>query len=132
MKLMASVKPYLLSVVLAFYFTNSFSQSKNNIKMSSEKVIMIVLAQINPKEKEALDEYLKKSAPIFKSAGGIPINKYKIAEQLIGNNPIDLVSIMEFPSHKALKNAFESSDYKQLLSLREKGFLKLEVFVSNF
>lgn len=99
--------------------------------MNQENVIMIVTAQINPNEKEALDEYLKKSGSIFKNAGGEPVHKYKIAGQIVGNNSMDLVSIMEFPSHDALKDVFEGDEYQKLLPLREKGFLKLEVYLSK-
>lgn len=114
-------------------FVNStiYSQSKNTHNMNQEKVIMIVTAQINPNEKEALDEYLKKSGPIFKNAGGKPVNKYKIANQIVGENSIDLVSIMEFPGNEILEAVFEGDEYQALLPLREKGFLKLEVYVSK-
>ncbi|SHJ28766.1 DUF1330 domain-containing protein [Aquimarina spongiae] len=99
--------------------------------MNNEKVIMIVSAQINPNQKEALDGYLEAAAPMFKAAGGTPINKYKIEGQLVGSHPTSLVSIMEFPSQESLLKVFESEDYKFILPLRDKAFLNLDVYISE-
>ena len=99
--------------------------------MNREKVTMIVLAQINPEGKESLAVYIELSAPIFKEAGGVPVNKYKITGQLLGENPLSLVSVMEFPSIEVLNAVFENEKYKALIDLRNKAFLKLEILYSS-
>ncbi len=99
--------------------------------MNQQKVILLVTAQTNPMEKEALQEYVNISGGLFKAAGGKLINKYLIDGQFIGNNPMNLVSITEFPNVNAITEVFNNDAYKALLPLRELAFLKLEAYVSK-
>ncbi|MEO1449448.1 MAG: DUF1330 domain-containing protein [Bacteroidota bacterium] len=98
--------------------------------MNKEKAVMIVIARINPAGEAALKAYLEGAGPLFKAAGGQPVNKYKLAKQIVGENTMSLVSIMEFPSQEALEGVFASDAYKALLPHRDQAFSKLEVFVS--
>ncbi|WP_010177918.1 hypothetical protein [Aquimarina agarilytica] len=62
------------------------------------KVILIILATINPNEKEALNYYFEQMNFLYEQVEAKPISKYKISELLIGNQKPNLVSIMEFPN----------------------------------
>ncbi len=99
--------------------------------MNTEKVFMIVTAQVNPNGQEALKSYLQASGPIFEKAGGAAVVKYKIESQIVGDQAMSLVSIMEFPSQEILEEVFKSKEYLATLPLRNKAFFKLEVFVGK-
>lgn len=97
----------------------------------SQKLLMIVNATLNLNEKEAFTHYSEHSAPLFKKAGGIPVSKHKILETLIGGHELSVVSVMEFPEKQVILNVFESEEYKELLTFRDKAFSKLEVFIGS-
>lgn len=99
--------------------------------MNEQKAILLVTAQTNPEEHEALQAYVSASGELFKAAGAKPLNKFKIASQIIGNHSMDLISILEFPNADALAKVFDDEAYKALLPLRELAFTKLEAYVSN-
>lgn len=96
-----------------------------------EKVILIIVATINPNEKEALSYYLEQLNVIYKQVEAKPIKKYKISETLIGANNPNLVSIMEFPSRDALDLVFKSETYKALIPYRERAFIKVDAHISK-
>lgn len=91
---------------------------------------MIITASINPQEPEALKNYIEKSSPLFKAAGGQTISKYTISNSLVGTTQLNLVKIMEFPSRLALESVFEGQEYQKLLAFRDKAFLTLNIYLS--
>lgn len=97
----------------------------------AERKFMIVNAILNPIEKEAFAFYSENSAPLFKKAGGTPVGKFKITQNLVGNTNLQILVIMEFPSDQAIKNVFASEEYKKLLPYRDKAFSELEVYIGN-
>lgn len=96
-----------------------------------DKVNLTIVATINPNGKEELSHYLEKVGVLYKKVDAKSINKFKITKPLIGDYTPSLVSIMEFPNMKSLKDVFESDEYKQLIPYREKGFSKLEAYISE-
>tara|TARA_Y100001001_G_C8014363_1_gene310950 strand:- start:4078 stop:5430 length:1353 start_codon:yes stop_codon:yes gene_type:complete len=108
----------------------TIQQIKNKDDMP-EKKFMIVNAILNPREKEAFAFYSENSAPLFKKAGGTPVGKFKITQSLVGNMNLHILVIMEFPSAQAIKDVFESEEYKKLLPFRDKAFGQLEVYIGN-
>jgi len=95
------------------------------------KVNLTIVATINPEGKEELSHYLEKVGDLYMKADAKPVNKFKVTKPLIGDYKPSLVSIMEFPNMDSLNNVFESDDYKQLISYREKAFSKLEAYISE-
>ena len=95
------------------------------------KVNLTIVATINPNGKEELSHYLEKVGVLYKNADAKSINKFKITKPLIGDYTPSLVSIMEFPNMKSLNDVFESEEYKQLIPYRDKGFSKLEAYISE-
>ena len=96
----------------------------------SEKAVMIVNAVLSPEGKEAFAEYSEKSVPLFKNAGAKPLAKHKVKETIVGSKKLQVVSIMEFPDIESVKGVFESEAYKELLPLRDKAFVELDVFIA--
>ena len=97
----------------------------------SSKVILIIIATINPTEKESLNYYLQQMNILYQEVGATPISKYKISEVLIGDNIPNLVSIMEFPNRESLDKVFKSEKYEALIPYRRKAFIKVEAVISE-
>ncbi len=97
----------------------------------SGKVILIIIATINPIEKESLSYYLLEMDKMYREVKAIPVKKYKISESLIGEEATNVVSIMEFSSREALDKVFRSERYKELIPYRMKAFLRVEAMISE-
>ena len=93
-------------------------------------VNLIIVAKINPAEKEALNQYLEGVAKLYQEVGAQSINKYKVSEASIGDYSPSIVSIMQFRDRDSLDNVFESTAYQALIPLRDKAFLKVESYIS--
>lgn len=97
----------------------------------SEKSLLIVNARVNPEHPEALKNYTEKATPLFKQAGGQPVGRYKVDEQILGEYTPDIVVVMEFPDNDSIKRVFDSEPYKALIPDREKAFHSLEIFIGK-
>lgn len=94
-------------------------------------VVMIVNAKINKNEKQAVSSYVEKAGILFKSVGAKPLNKYLILDKIVGEIQPDLISITEFSNVETLKCVFASEEYQRLLTLRNKAFIDLIVFIGR-
>jgi uncharacterized protein (DUF1330 family) len=104
------------------------NQGRNSM---SDKSIMIVIAVLNPAETETFNDYSAKVLPLFKEAGGVPVNRYKRTQDVISDDNPTIVAIMEFPNDDAVHTVFRSEAYQQLLPLRDRAFQKLNVFIAR-
>lgn len=95
------------------------------------KIILIIIATVNPGEPEALDHYLHSMNALYAEAGAKPVGRYRISRPLMGEKTPSLIAIMEFPSQEALDQVFKSTAYQGLLPYREKAFLSLEAYLSE-
>lgn len=96
-----------------------------------QKLFLIILATLNPQEKEALDIYLKEMSVLYANAGAVPVERFPITSVLIGEAKPDLITIIEFPDLESVSAVFTSEAYQQLLPVREKAFLSLSAFISE-
>ncbi|MEL6537892.1 MAG: DUF1330 domain-containing protein [Bacteroidota bacterium] len=96
-----------------------------------EKIIFIVLATINPHEKEALQHYMEQMSVLYGQVEAISLQKHTLKESTIGQGEFQLLLMVEFPSQKAWDDVFLSEAYKDLLPYREKAFTKLEGYFSQ-
>ena len=95
------------------------------------KINLIIVATINPKEKEALSHYLAGVGELYKEVDAKSVGKYKVSKASIGDYTPSLVSIMEFDNVAAMNQVFDSQTYQALLPIRDKAFLKLEAYISE-
>ncbi len=96
-----------------------------------EKVILIIIATINPSEKEALAYYMEQMKILYTEVGAVPVKKYKIDDTLIGDEEPNIISIIEFPSEDAIEKVFKSSRYSTLISFRDKAFKRVEAHLAK-
>ncbi|MEM8892334.1 MAG: DUF1330 domain-containing protein [Bacteroidota bacterium] len=95
------------------------------------KVVVIIVALINPAEKEALASYMGEMKKMYAEVDASVVFSSPLKEKLAGEMKANLISIMEFPDQKAFDKVFKSEAYQKLLPLREKAFLRLEVFLGE-
>ncbi|PKG42912.1 DUF1330 domain-containing protein [Psychroflexus sp. MES1-P1E] len=95
------------------------------------KVNLIIVATINPNEKEAMAHYLVGVGKLYEEVHAKSVGKYKVTKASIGNYTPSFVSIMEFDNMAALNQVFDSQTYQALISYRYKAFLKLEAYISE-
>ncbi len=97
----------------------------------SLKIILIIIGFINPQEKQSFDYYATNMHQQYESVGAVIIEKYPIIHNAVGEERPDFVMIVEFPNQQAFQKLFSSEEYKKLVPYREKGFTKLNVFISQ-
>lgn len=95
------------------------------------KVILIIMATINPAEKEAADRYVKAVNAMAVEAGGKPLYRFPIAEQFLGETKVQLAASVEFPNQAAFDAVFKSKAYDALVPDREKGFAYLNAYIAR-
>ena len=96
----------------------------------SFKIVMIVLAFLNPAETEAFDNYVTGIRAQYEKVGAKTV-RHDVDQVLVGEQQPDFVMVVEFPNPQAVQQLFSSKEYQQLVPYREKAFKKLEVFLSQ-
>ena len=94
------------------------------------KIILIIIAFVNPNEKEAFEYYRSKIRAKYELVGAKPI-KYPIKHSVIGKEKPDFIMVVEFPNQEVLEKLFNSKDYKKLIPYRNKAFKNLQVFIAE-
>jgi len=101
--------------------------------ITSNKELLVTIAAPKMAEQETLNTYLQGAHALSKEYGINPIltAKFPIVEQLFGNCPASFIAFAESDKEGNLKSMFESEQYQQLISLRDKAFNSAEVFLLN-
>ncbi len=91
---------------------------------------LVVTARPNPEEMESVQAYLQGVMPLFLAAGGNLVKRLKVDTALEGA-PAGMAMIMDFDSADAITDLFESSEYAALLPARDRGFLDMNILVTQ-
>lgn len=94
------------------------------------KVILIVIAFINPNEPESFDHYVTQIREQYEMVGAKPV-RYPVNHVILGEEQPDFIMVVEFPDQQALQKLFTSEEYQKLVPYREKAFTELKVFLSQ-
>jgi len=86
---------------------------------------------INSQEKESFDLYASNMRQQYQDVGAVIVDKYPIVHNVFGGEKPDFIMVVEFPNQESFQELFASEDYKKLVPYREKGFNKLNVFISQ-
>ena len=99
--------------------------------MNEDKAFLIINAIADKENTEAMQAYVGKIGPVFEKNGGKFIAKYKVTEQLAGEQGPEVMAIAEFPNNEAIKEMVNSEDFKALAELRAKAYSKLNLMISS-
>ena len=97
----------------------------------AEKTILFVTAMPNPEEKPAMQEYLQKVVPILAAAGGSLLVRGMIQKTVSGEPDYKMAMVMEFNSIEAVSAVFESKEYQELIPIRDRGFIKMDISLAK-
>lgn len=95
------------------------------------KIVLIIIATINPAEQQAAETYVKEVTVLQEQAGAVPLYRFPVHDVFIGELKPDVTAAVEFPSQEAFDQVFKSDAYKTLIPFRDKGFETLHAFVSK-
>lgn len=92
---------------------------------------LIVTAQLNPNDSEALSKYLEVMKALNEKAQAKPLAKYEINETIIGSSKLSYVAVMEFPDEASIHQLFASDEYQKIVKFREQAFIRVDAFISK-
>lgn len=92
-------------------------------------VQVVASLTINPEEPEALDTYFGVAMPLIDKVGAKVIQKIEVGDPVVGEQPSELVMLVEYPSYEAVEKVFKSAEYQAVIPFREKAFLKYNVCI---
>ena len=95
-----------------------------------EKTTLVVTAVPNPDEMASVQEYLKGVLPLLMAAGGKLVKRLKV-DRVIRGNRSGMVLVMDFDSADAITAMFESNDYAALVPVRDRGFVEMNILLTN-
>lgn len=95
------------------------------------KLILIIIAFLNPQEKQAFEYYKTHINELYVEVGATVKERYTIIHNATGNEKPDFVMVVEFPDEQSFQKLFGSEDYKKLLPYRAKAFKKIDALISK-
>lgn len=97
----------------------------------SQSVFLLIEANPNPNQKEALQDYLTKAPAITAEHGAVLVARYNIETALDGGEKSALFAVMSFPDRQAVDNLFNDPKYKALIPSRDLGFSSIRFFIGT-
>lgn len=79
------------------------------------------------KDEQSRGKYLQASEKIFLAHGMTGATLYGSDSTIVGEMNPDAVVMVEWGDAEQCKQAFQSSEYQDLISFREKGFDKIDI-----
>ena len=92
-------------------------------------VRVIALVTINEDQAWALANYLALTEPVLERVGAKIVERYRVHEQVVGNNPATTMIVVDYPSREAIDEVFNSIEYKQAIPFRDAAFSTYSVNV---
>lgn len=99
--------------------------------MSDTPAFLIITSTPNSEKVEELQSYLRQIMPVLMSGGGKPVGRYKVTEQVAGQDGPKTVAILEYPSVQAIKEVVSGDSFNALNALRAEVFLRLDLMISE-
>jgi len=99
--------------------------------MANTPVFLIITAIPNPEKMEAVQSYLSQIMPVLVAAGGKPVGRYRVTNQLIGGGGLKMMALLEYPDEKGITDMIAGEAFTSLTDLREQAFAQLNLMVSS-
>lgn len=92
-------------------------------------VRVIAFVTIDDTQPQALADYLAATTPLLDAAGAQIVQRFQLAEPLIGTRPSQTVVIVDYPDRAAIDFVFQSKAYRDIIPVRDKAFLAYAVHI---
>jgi uncharacterized protein (DUF1330 family) len=99
--------------------------------MTDAPVFLIINAIPNPKKMKQVQAYLSQVMPVLVSAGGKPVGRYMVTNQVIGDGGPKMMALLEYADEKSITDMLNGQAFLELAELRQEAFLQLNVMVSS-
>jgi uncharacterized protein (DUF1330 family) len=97
--------------------------------MSDIPAFLVITSTPNPEKMNELQSYLHQVMPVLMSGGGKPVGRYKVTEQVVGQDGPKTVAVLEYPSAQAIKDVISGDGFNALNALRAEVFLRLDLMI---
>lgn len=94
------------------------------------KATLVVTAVPDPKEMASVQQYLHGVMPLLIGAGGTLVRRLK-THRIVNGRPAGMVLVMDFESAEAASALFESTDYRALVPVRDRGFAEMNILLTH-
>jgi uncharacterized protein (DUF1330 family) len=98
--------------------------------MMDNKTTLVVTAIPNPNEMGSVQDYLQSVLPLLMGAGGKLVKRLKLDKVVLGK-PSGMVLVMDFDSVEEVTALFESDEYAALIPTRDRGFVEMNILLTN-
>jgi uncharacterized protein (DUF1330 family) len=99
--------------------------------MEEKKTFLVITAIVNKQNIAEVPEYLGSVMQIFGQNGGKPVGRYKTVSSLVGNEPPEMMAVIEFTSPKIIEDLLKSEAFNALAEQRVRVFTKLNMIISQ-
>lgn len=99
--------------------------------MTDSPTFLIITAIPNPEKMEAVQAYLSQIMPVLVAAGGKPVGRYRVTNQLVGEGGPKMMALLEYSDEKSITDMIDSEAFTALADLRGDAFLQLDLMVSS-
>jgi uncharacterized protein (DUF1330 family) len=99
--------------------------------MEESRTFLVITAIINKQHIAELPEYLGSVMQIFGQNGGKPVGRYKTIQPLIGEEPPEMMAVIEFANPKIIEDMAKGAEFNALADQRARVFSKLNMIISQ-
>ena len=92
---------------------------------------VIASLTFNAEEPKAVETYFQVATQLMEKAGAKVTQQIQVGASVIGEQAMEIVMLVEYPSFDALEDVFKSEEYQALIPIRDKAFVKYNVCVVN-
>jgi len=103
----------------------------NGNNMSDPAVYLVVTSIPNPGKEAQVQKYVSQVTPLMVRAGGEPVGRYMVTEQLGGEDGPKSIAVMKFPDAEAIKAAFSTDEFKALADLRDDALSRVDQMICS-
>ena len=97
--------------------------------MSDSTAYLVINFTPNPDKTEQVPTYSSQIMPILVEAGGELVGRYRVVEQLTGENGPKFIAVLKFVGDQAVKDALNSDEYRALEDLRREIFVQVDSMI---
>ncbi|PZD73660.1 hypothetical protein C1752_02040 [Acaryochloris thomasi RCC1774] len=90
---------------------------------------LLAMTSVNVGAESALNKYLSVVGPLMQSAGAKIIDRFELANSIVGSNEFQYVTLIEYPDEASVSKVFDSEEYGSLDEVKRIAFSKYQVSV---
>ena len=90
---------------------------------------LVASLTINPEEPEALRAYFETATRLMSRFKGTLVQRLELGDPVIGEKVSEIILVVNYPSYIEVDEMFASSEYRSIVPMRDRAFLKYNVCI---